>query len=75
LRKFKDSKALTAEKAQHDPHCYWFLTGFTAPLVVQSTAAGRAVTVTLDGTVTVLAVFLLYPNNWALNSARLKSAY
>jgi len=34
----KDSNAATAEKAQHDPHCPWFLTLCTAPFVLQSTA-------------------------------------
>jgi len=34
----KDSKAATAENAQHDPHCPWFFTLYTAPLVLQSTA-------------------------------------
>jgi len=29
------------EKAQHEPHCPWFLTGVTAPLVYQSTDSGR----------------------------------
>lgn len=28
------------EKAQHDPHCPWFLTAETSPFVVQSTEAG-----------------------------------
>ncbi|CAN7982259.1 unnamed protein product, partial [Ixodes pacificus] len=32
---------LTALKAQQDPHCPWFLTGVTAPLVLQSTVLGR----------------------------------
>merc|ERR1712227_452595 len=30
------------EKAQHDPHCPWFLTGVTAPLVLQSTDCWRS---------------------------------
>merc|ERR1719446_881437 len=29
------------EKAQHEPHCPWFLTGVTAPLVTQSTESAR----------------------------------
>merc|ERR1712227_291679 len=29
------------EKAQHDPHCPWFLTGVTAPLVLQSTSSAK----------------------------------
>ena len=29
------------EKDQQDPHCPWFLTGVTAPLVVQSIDSGR----------------------------------
>jgi len=28
----------TAEKAQQDPHCPWFLTFWTAPLVTQLTS-------------------------------------
>jgi len=35
------SKAATAEKAQQEPHCPWFLTALTAPLVLQSTAPLR----------------------------------
>ncbi len=31
-----------AEKAQHDPHSPWSLTGVTAPLSVQSTDSGRS---------------------------------
>jgi len=31
-----DSKAPTAEKAQHDPHYPWFFTFWTAPFVLQS---------------------------------------
>ena len=30
------------EKAQHEPHCAWFFTGVTAPLVTQSTASSVA---------------------------------
>jgi len=30
------SMAPTVEKAQHDPHCPWFLTAETAPLAFQS---------------------------------------
>ncbi len=33
------SKAPVVEKAQHDPHCPWFLTGVTAPAAFQSTSA------------------------------------
>eukprot|EP01139_Manchomonas_bermudensis_P018985 Amastigsp_a676280_1700.p3 type:complete len:132 gc:universal Amastigsp_a676280_1700:341-736(+) len=29
------------EKAQHEPHCSWFLMGVTAPLVTQLTEVGR----------------------------------
>merc|ERR1719223_2425792 len=32
----------TALNAQQDPHCPWFLTDVTAPLVRQSIASGRA---------------------------------
>jgi hypothetical protein len=72
--KFKDSRAPTAEKAQQDPHYYWFLTGLTAPVVVQSMEAGAAET---SSSSTFLTVFgtALYPKSWALNSARVKSAY
>merc|ERR1711908_128663 len=35
------SMAPVVEKAQHDPHCPWFLTGVTAPLDLQSTVASR----------------------------------
>jgi hypothetical protein len=31
-------KTPAAEKAQHDPHCRWFLTAETFPWVVQSTS-------------------------------------
>jgi len=34
-----DSDEATAEKAQQDPHCPWFLTTWTAPLVTQLTEA------------------------------------
>jgi len=33
-----------AEKAQHEPHCPWFLIGVTAPAVTQLTVAGKAST-------------------------------
>jgi len=42
LRKFKDSNALAAENAQHDPHYPYYLTGLTAPTEVQSTSAGNS---------------------------------
>ena len=51
-----------AEKAQHDPHCPWFLTGLTAPLVLQSTDVGRS---TVESSVTSTSVALsgaLYPS-------------
>jgi hypothetical protein len=35
--KWAPSMAAVAEKAQHDPHYPWSLTGLTAPLVIQST--------------------------------------
>ena len=37
-----DSICSVALKAQHDPHCPWFITGVTAPFVRQSTDAGGA---------------------------------
>ena len=39
-RKMAPSIAPVAEKAQHEPHCAWFLIGVTAPLVVQSMSSG-----------------------------------
>jgi hypothetical protein len=41
LRKLAPSSDPVVEKAQHDPHCPWFLMGVTAPLVDQSTASGK----------------------------------
>jgi hypothetical protein len=41
LMKCSPSIAAVAEKAQHDPHCAWFFTALTAPLVLQSTVAVR----------------------------------
>mmetsp|Transcript_10728 Transcript_10728/g.41913 ORF Transcript_10728/g.41913 Transcript_10728/m.41913 type:complete len:321 (-) Transcript_10728:335-1297(-) len=34
------STAPVVENAQHDPHCFWFLTGVTAPLATQSISSG-----------------------------------
>merc|ERR1712190_146481 len=36
------SEEPVVENDQHEPHCPWFLTGVTAPLVVQSTASAKA---------------------------------
>jgi len=36
------STAPTVEKAQHEPHRCWFLTGVTAPLATQSTESSMA---------------------------------
>ena len=41
LIKCSPSMAAVAEKAQHDPHCPWFLTALTAPLDLQSTESVR----------------------------------
>ena len=34
------STAPVVENAQHEPHCFWFLTGVTAPSATQSIVSG-----------------------------------
>jgi len=52
-----------AEKAQHEPHCPWSLTAFTAPLVLQSMEAGIAVSSRIT-TAAYSAFFgILYPRS------------
>ena len=43
-------------KAQHEPHCSWFLTGVTAPLATQSTLAGTVALEYLKGLLSSLSL-------------------
>ena len=54
--------AAVAEKAQHDPHCPWFLTALTAPLVLQSMEVGRSTVERTVSSTTVTLVGALYPS-------------
>jgi len=42
LMKLNPSSEPVVEKAQHDPHCPWFLMPVTAPYALQSTDAGKS---------------------------------
>jgi len=44
VMKLRPSSDPVVEKAQHEPHCPWFLTPVTAPAVTQLTVAGKAET-------------------------------
>ena len=58
------STAPVVEKAQHDPHCPWSLTGVTAPLVLQSRESARfSVSRTLAALTSLFLSWALYPNN------------
>merc|ERR1719463_148911 len=64
------------ENAQHEPHCPWFFTGVTAPLVVQSTEAANSdpsCTCVPTLATPLQAELGLYPNK-DLYSSRVKSA-
>ena len=54
--------AAVAEKAQHDPHCPWFLTALTAPLFLQSTEVARLVVSRTVGSISVTFFGALYPS-------------
>ena len=55
--------AAVAEKAQHDPHCPWFLTGLTAPLVLQSMEVGMLTVSRTVGSISVALTGALYPRS------------
>lgn len=66
------SRAATAEKAQQEPHDFWFLTGPTAPLDLQSTAVERF---SVERTSTFNGLVLSYGEVYmAANSSEVKSA-
>jgi len=51
-----------AEKAQHDPHCPWFLTGLTAPWFLQSYEDGMLTVSRMVGSTSVALSGALYPS-------------
>merc|ERR550514_971443 len=61
------STAPVVEKARQDPHCPWFLTGVTAPLVLQSTESVRLVE--SRRTSALFSFPALYPLSLAFSSA------
>jgi len=77
-KKLAPSNEPVVEKAQHDPHCPWFLTGVTAPAVTQLTEAGKALISSVVGS-KIDSEVLVFPSKfkqliWAENSVVFKSA-
>jgi len=74
--KLHPSSDPVVEKAQHEPHCPWFLIGVTAPAVAQLTLAGKASTSSWVGTHSSPSSCSLSTRQeiWAENSAVFKSA-
>ena len=60
------------EKAQHDPHCPWFLTPVTAPYYLQSTLDLKLSVERFSSFLTLLALGL-YPRQSLLNSDGVRS--
>lgn len=59
---------LVAEKAQHEPHCAWFLTGLTAPRDLQSLAAGTPSVERMVGSLSVTFFGALNPRSFLYSS-------
>jgi hypothetical protein len=75
-KKLAPSNEPVVEKAQHEPHCPWFLIGVTAPAVTQLTDVGKALICSSVGSKTLadwdelpFKQLIYSENSWVFKSA------